>query len=166
EATWRFTKQLDPNQAEQSDVGPRGEDGGSAQGVDPIAIQGYNILYANEVAAGAVPDPDGVQASVWLANIEEVNRKSLTTFNNINPPYVKYPFLTQDQGNIEFVARSQTNVSVTSYPAQGQTLLGFADYTLGDTSPVLIPNFIRSALTYLFNYPGQDLTAKAHYHYP
>ncbi len=179
EATWSFTTQINPNQAIQTDVGARGEGGGSPQGVDPLTIQGCTIIFNTP---STPPNPDElVIVTPNYPNIEEVNNKMIymrkdAEGEDLGDTVLYLPAMGAEQHGMEFSVANQIGFKgpdVEIYALGGATI---DQVGVPDTNPnnqYSLPES-PSAVTFVYDYyalPNGDGTSpdwvvKTHNHIP
>lgn len=107
-ATYDFSKQHNPNTNKypvQTTVGTRGESGGSAEGVNPVAIQGTAI---GPNYTGATGEP----------TIEQVNNKIILASREGASCTITLPTMTADQEGMEVTVKDMLGGGFTVASAQ------------------------------------------------
>jgi len=153
EAVWNFSTQQEHNAniiPVQTDVGTRGEGGGSPQSIHPIAIQGEAILYNRNLVTPGAP------------LIEECNNK-IIIFEDNPAEAVTLPVMGAEQHGMQvllklggFLSRSLT---ITSQLPATIDLEGYDPYSI-PPNPGPTNQFVLDAYWYC---PGAVLLTYNHY---
>lgn len=143
-ATYDFSKQHNPNTNKypvQTTVGTRGESGGSAEGVDPIALQGTAI--------------GSTYTSVGSPNIEQVNNKLIFVNSDEAPETINLPTMTADQEGME--------VTIKDLTGNGFTVDG-GDYNIDGAGTWTSNSIENECVTLVFAGTTDGWLVKEHYH--